>query len=155
MEQMSHYATDNSGLALVSPTASERHWAASAHIAALLLAALTTWVAGAAGVAGAGAVYLLKREESDFVAGHAREAINFNLSMFIYACIAAGVAVLLVGATILTLGIGLILTLPAGILLALACAAIAILWLVCSVVAAIKAWNGERYRYPLTMRLFR
>ncbi len=155
MEQIAQRATDNSGLAIMSVTTSERHWAASAHIAALLLAALTTWVAGAAGVAGAGAVYMLKREQSDFVAEHAREAINFNLSMFIYTCIAAAVAVALVGATILTLGIGLILTLPAGILLALAGAAIAILWLVCSVVAAIKAWNGERYRYPLTIRLVR
>lgn len=155
MEQIAQRATDNSGLAISAPTISERHWAASAHIAALVLAALTTWVAGAAGVAGAGAVYLLKRDQSDFVAEHAREAINFNLSMFIYACIAAAVAVALVGATILTLGIGLILTLPAGILLALAGAAIAILWLVCSVVAAIKAWNGERYRYPLTIRMVR
>ena len=155
MEQISQHATDNSGLAIVSPTASERHWAASAHIGALVLAALTTWVAGAAGVIGAGTVYLLKREQSDFVAEHAREALNFNLSMFIYACVAAAIAVALVGATILTLGIGLILTLPAGILLALAGAAIAILWLLCSVVAAIKAWNGERYRYPLTIRIVR
>ncbi len=155
MEQLSQYTTDNSGLAIVSPSATERHWAASAHIAALVLAALTTWMAGAAGVAGAGTVYLLKREESDFVAEHAREALNFNLSMFIYACAAAAIAVALVGATILTLGIGLILTLPAGILLVLAGAAIAIMWLVCSVVAAIKAWNGERYRYPLTIRLVR
>ncbi len=155
MEQISQHATDNSGLAIVSPSSTERHWAASAHISALVLAALTTWMAGAAGLVGAGTVYLLKREESGFVADHAREALNFNLSMFIYSCAAAAIAVALVGATILTLGIGLILTLPAGILLAMTVAAIAILWLVCSVIAAIKAWNGERYRYPLTIRLVR
>jgi uncharacterized Tic20 family protein len=28
------------------------------------------------------------------------------------------------------------------------------MWLVCSIVAATRAWNGEPYRYPLTLRLF-
>jgi|GEM_PF-223313 len=155
MEQIAQHATVDSGLQAVSPSHSERQWAASAHFAALLLAMLTTWIAGAAGVVGAGTVYLLKRDDSSFVAEHAKEAINFNLSMFIYSCIAVVIGVLLVGATVFTLGIGLILTLPAGIVLVLACAAIALLWLVCSVVATIKAWNGERYRYPLTLRLLK
>jgi uncharacterized protein len=136
-----------------SPTAGERQWAASAHFVALLLALLTSWIVGIAGVAGAGAVYVLKRGDSAFVAEHAREALNFNLSMFIYACLAVAAAVVLLGATVLTLGIGLIVTVPAGLVLALAVAAIAVLWLVCSIIATVKAWNGERYRYPLTLRL--
>ena len=135
-------------------TDEERYWAAGAHLAALVMALLTTWMAGLAGVVGAGGVYLLKRDSSEFVAEHAREALNFNLSMFIYAAVAVALAFVLVGATVLTLGIGLILTLPAGILLALAAAAIAVLWLACSIIATIKAWNGERYRYPLSIRLF-
>jgi uncharacterized protein len=135
------------------PTAGERQWAASAHFVALLLALLTSWIVGIAGVAGAGAVYVLKRGDSAFVAEHAREALNFNLSMFIYACLAVAAAVVLLGATVLTLGIGLIVTVPAGLVLALAVAAIAVLWLVCSIIATVKAWNGERYRYPLTLRL--
>ena len=53
----------------------------------------------------------------------------------------------------LTLGLGLILTLPAGLVLLAAVAALAVLWLVCSVLAAVRAWNGEEYRYPLTLRL--
>ena len=126
-----------------------------AHLSALVLALLTSWIAGVAGVLGAGAVYLVKRDDSAFAREHAREAINFNLSMFIYACLALAAAVVLIGATVLTLGIGLILTLPAGIVLALAIAGIAIAWLVCSVIAMVKAWNGEPYRYPLTLRLFR
>ncbi|MGI8561079.1 MAG: DUF4870 domain-containing protein, partial [Luteimonas sp.] len=130
-----------------------RQWAATAHLAALVLALLTSWIVGFAGVLGAGAIYLLKRDDSPFIAEHAREALNFNLSMFIYACLAVAAGVALVGATILTLGIGLILTLPAGLALVLAVAAIALLWLVCSIIATIRAWNGERYRYPLTLRL--
>jgi hypothetical protein len=61
--------------------------------------------------------------------------------------------VLLLGATVLTLGLGLILTLPAGLVLLAAVVAIAVMWLVCSVIAAVRAWNGEEYRYPLTLRL--
>ena len=138
-----------------APAETDRHWAAMAHLSAILLAMLTSWMAGVAGVVAALAIWLLKKDDSPFVAEHAREALNFNLSMFLYACGAGALAVALVGATVLTLGIGLVLTLPAGIALGLACAALAILWLVCSVIATIKAWNGEPYRYPLTLRLVR
>ena len=138
-----------------SPADTDRHWAAMAHLSALLLALLTSWAAGVAGAVAALVVWLLKKDGAPFVAEHAREALNFNLSMVIYACGAVAVFIALVGATVLTLGIGLILTLPAGILLALACGAIAVLWLVCSVIATVKAWNGESYRYPLSIRLVR
>lgn len=134
---------------------SERHWAAMAHLSALLLAFLTSWAAGLAGVLAAGVVYLIKRNDSAFAAAHAREAVNFNLSMFLYACLACAIGVVLVGATVLTLGIGAIVTAPAGLLLAALAIAIAVMWLVCSIIAAIKAWNGEEYRYPLTLRLLR
>ena len=36
---------------------------------------------------------------------------------------------------------------------ALLAAAVAVMWLVCSVVAMVKAWHGESYRYPFTLRL--
>jgi len=80
-------------LSTASPTSSERQWAAGAHLSALLLALCTGWIAGAAGMLGAGIVYLVKRDDSPFAAGHAREAFNFNLSMFIYACAAVAIAV--------------------------------------------------------------
>lgn len=135
------------------PRANERQWAAAAHLGALLLALLTSWVVGVAGVLAAGVVYLLKRNDSDFVARHAAEALNFNLSMLIYACVALGIGVLLFGATLLTLGLGIIVTAPAALVLLLALGAIALLWLVCSIVATVKAWNGEEFRYPLSIRL--
>lgn len=131
----------------------DRQWAAGAHLGALLLALLTSWTAGIAGMLAAGAVWLLKRDSSPFVAAHAREAFNFNLSMFLYAAAVCLIGLLLLGATVLTLGLGLILTLPAGLLLLAAVGAIAVMWLVCGVIAAVKAWNGEYYRYPLTLRL--
>ena len=134
-------------------SASERQWAAMAHIAALVLALLTTWFAGFAGMLGAGAIYLMKRDASPFVAEHAREAFNFNVSMFIYALVAIAIGIALGVFSVLTLGLGLLLAAPAGLVLLLLVAAVAVLWLVCSVLAAVKAWNGESYRYPLTLRL--
>ena len=136
-----------------STTDSERQWAAMAHIAGLVLALLTTWFAGFAGMLGAGAIYLMKRDASPFVAEHAREAFNFNVSMFIYALVAIAVGVALGVFTVITLGVGLLLTAPAALVLLLACGAVALLWLVCSIIAAVKAWNGESFRYPLTLRL--
>ena len=141
-------------LQTLSPSLSDRQWAVGAHLLALTLAILTAWLVGIAGVLGAGIVYFVKRDDSPFAAAHAKEAINFNLSMLLYSAVAAVIAFLLVGATVLTLGLGIILTAPAGLLLALAIGAIAVMWLVCSVIAAFKAWNGEYYRYPLTIRLF-
>ena len=141
-------------LQTVSPSLSDRQWAAGAHVLALTFAVLTAWLVGIAGVVGAGIVYFVKRDDSPFAAAHAKEAINFNLSMLVYSAVAAVIAFLLVGATVLTLGLGIILTAPAGLVLVLAICGIALLWLVCSVIAAFKAWNGEMYRYPLTIRLF-
>lgn len=139
----------------VGPTESERYWAAGAHAAALVLALMTSWIAGIAGALGALVIWMIKRDDSPFAAAHAKEAVNFNLSMFLYACAAVVIAFVLVGATLLTLGLGIILTGPAGILLALAVIAIGLIWLVCSVIAIYKAYNGEEYRYPLTIRLLK
>lgn len=135
------------------PRADERQWAAAAHLGALVLALLTSWLVGVAGVVAAGVVYLLKRDDSAFVAAHAAEALNFNLSMLIYSCVALAIGFVLFGATVLTLGVAAILTVPAALVLVLALGAIALLWLVCSIVATVKAWNGEQFRYPLSIRL--
>ena len=83
-----------------SATDSERRWAALAHLSALVLALMTSWIAGVAGMLAAAVIYLIKRDDSAFASEHAREAINFNLSMFIYACVAAAIGIVLVGAMI-------------------------------------------------------
>ena len=124
-----------------APSQTDRTWAAGAHGAALLAALLTSWIAGIAGAVAALVVWMLVRDRSAFAAEHAKEAVNFNLSMFIYAAI----AVLLV---IFTLGIGLIVALPMWLVLALA-------WIVCTLLAAFKAYDGQPYRYPITIRLFK
>ena len=133
--------------------AEERQWAMFAHLSALLGGLLTSAVGGWGFFIGPLVIWLMKKETMPFVADQAKEALNFNLSMFLYAAIAAVLAFVLVGATVLTLGLGIILTAPAGIVLALVILAISLMWLVCSIVAALKAWSGEPYRYPMTVRL--
>ena len=96
---------------------------------------------GVPGFLGPLAVWLLHRERDEFVAEQARDALNFNLSLLIYA--AAAIAL-----SIVTLGLGLLLTVPAAIVAIGA-------WLVLSVVAAMRAAEGGRYRYPLTLELVR
>jgi uncharacterized Tic20 family protein len=78
-------------------------------------------------------VYLVKKDEHPFIADQSREALNFNLSVFIYIIVSAILIILVVG----------LLLLPA----------VAIAWLILTIIAAIRANNGEPYRYPLTIRL--
>jgi uncharacterized protein len=125
--------------AQVGPTTNERQMATVAHLVALLAALVTSWFAGIAGVIGALIVWFVVRDRSAFAAEHAKEAINFNLSMFIY-------AVATVMLLIFTLGLGIVIAVPLWIVLGLA-------WIVCTIIAAFRAYDGQTYRYPFTMRL--
>ena len=138
-----------------APSHDDRLWAMGAQVGALIAARVTSWFAGIAGAAAALVVWFLVRDRSAFAAEHAKEAFNFNVSMFIYMCIAGLIGLLLVGGTVLTLGIGALVAIPAGIVLLMALFALAIAWLVFTVIAAIKAYDGEMYRYPLAIRLLK
>lgn len=83
-------------------------------------------------------MWLIRRDEHPFVDHHGKEALNFNLSMLLYGVIA------FVG-SIITLGIGLVVVVPAAIVFF-------VVWVVCTILAAVKANRGEGYRYPLTIR---
>lgn len=117
-----------------------RTWAMAAHISAPILAVVT---GGILFFLGPLIVWLIKRDDHPFIAYHGREALNFNLTFLI-----AGVALVIVAIPvgIATIGLGLI---PLAILAFI----IGIGWLVLSIVAGVKASNGESYRYPFTMRL--
>ncbi|MDQ3241263.1 MAG: DUF4870 domain-containing protein [Actinomycetota bacterium] len=90
-------------------------------------------------------LWLAKRESHPFIDAQGKEALNFNLSALLY------IVVLFVFGfifTVLTLGFGLFLLVPAFI------AAMAA-WVVLVIVAAVKASKGEVFRYPLTIRFVR
>jgi uncharacterized protein len=116
-----------------------RNWALAAHLSAFLGA----WIALA--FVGPLVVWLLKREEHPYIDHHAREALNFNLSVLLYGVV---LAILAIPIGVLTLGLGL---LPVILLFG----ALALGWLVLTIIAAVAASNGEAYRYPLTVRLVR
>ncbi|WP_335871666.1 DUF4870 domain-containing protein [Bacillus sp. 2205SS5-2] len=78
-------------------------------------------------------IWLLKRDDSEFIDYHGREYINFFLSYTVYGIICSILVIVLVGALLwVVLGIFLV---------------------VFPVVAAIKAYEGERYKIPFVFRL--
>lgn len=117
----------------------ENNWAGGVHVAAFILAVFTSWSAGIGGMVAAFVVWLMKKDESPFIRKHAAEAFNFNFSMFIYALIAVLVF-------FMTLTLGIVFLLPIGIVMA-------IVWLWCTVQAAIAGFDGREYRYPISFRI--
>ena len=82
-------------------------------------------------------VYFAMRDDSAYVRDNAKEALNFHLSLLIYG-LGCGLLVLtIIGA-------------PLAILIGIA---IAVGGFVLSIVAAIRASDGEVYKYPLTIGL--
>ncbi len=87
-------------------------------------------------------IWMTKRASSSFVDDHGREALNFQITLLIYAIglpLIAGV----LGA--ITCGVGLILMIPAVV-------GPYVLGLVGMILAAVAANRGEFYRYPMTFR---
>lgn len=137
----------------------ERLWASGVHLAALLAAFFTSWMVGIAGAVVAICIWFLVRDRHPFAAEHAKECFNFNLSMFIYACAAVVVGLVLgvgaVIATVATLGLAALVAAPIVLILVLALGAIAVLWVVFGIIAAMKAYEGQPYRYPMTIRFLK
>ncbi len=117
----------------------QNNWAGGVHVAAFLTAVLTSWSAGVGGMVASFVAWLIKKDESPFIRKHAAEAFNFNFSMFIYSLIAVFFA-------LITLGLGLIFVIPAAMVLV-------VVWLWCTIQAAMAGFDGKEYRYPFTLRL--
>jgi uncharacterized Tic20 family protein len=112
-----------------APTENERTWGMLAHLSAL--AGLVVPLIGIA--LGPLVVWLAKRDESEFVAAHAKEALNFNISVLLGAIVCMLLMLVFIGVLLGT--------------------ALFIAWLVMTLVAAIKASEGHAYRYPFSLRL--
>ena len=80
-------------------------------------------------------IYLFYRESSSYVGDQAKEALNFQISLFLLA-----IALVVVNAfTCFVLWPLLFVPL--------------ILQLVFGIIASLSVWSGESYRYPVTLRL--
>jgi uncharacterized Tic20 family protein len=110
-----------------APRGNEKMWAILCHISV---------VSVGLGLVLPLAVYLAYRHESDYAEHHAREALNFHLALLLYClcCIPL----------IFVFGLGVALLLVAGLAST-----------VFGIIAAVKASDGVRYRYPATIRFIR
>lgn len=128
-------------------------WAVGAHLSALLVLAAVPL----ANLFGPLVVWLIVRGKYPFGERHAREALNFNLSVMIYLLAIVGMVGL--SAVVYSNFVPLGPEQESGVLVVLAAAllfmALAVGWFVLAVTAALRARRGEEYRYPLTMRLVR
>jgi uncharacterized Tic20 family protein len=106
------------------PNKDARTWAMFCH-----LAGLAAFVLPALGsVIGPLVVWLVKKDEFPFVDEQGKEALNFQITMFIYGFVA-----------------GILCFVCIGFILA---PAVLIADIVCMILAAVKANDGFHYRYP-------
>jgi uncharacterized protein len=77
-------------------------------------------------------IWLIKKDESPFVDDQGKESLNFQISISIYAIIAALLTLVVIGFVLVI--------------------ALLTFDMVMVIIAAVKSNNGERYRYPLCMR---
>ena len=78
-------------------------------------------------------VYLVMKEDSIFVKDHAREALNFHLSLFFYTLICVPLVMIMIGIPMLI--------------------ALVFFSFIAAILAAVKVSDGAIYRYPLCIRL--
>jgi len=111
------------------PTAEERQWALVAHLSGLVASAL-----GGFAFLGPLVVWLVKKDQSAFVADQAKEALNFQIAVTIALLVSFGIAIVTCVGVILfpIVGIGSLLF---------------------SILAAVEANKGVYYRYPYSIRL--
>ncbi|HEY3756198.1 MAG TPA: DUF4870 domain-containing protein [Opitutaceae bacterium] len=80
-------------------------------------------------------LYLVMKRDSPFITHHAREALNFHLSLLLYGIICIPLCIIVIGA------IGYVV--------------IGLIGLICAIVAAVRASQGVYYEYPMTIRFVR
>ncbi len=108
-------------------SATERRWGMACHMAGLL-----GYLLPLGSLIGPGLIWLLGRRHGAWVVEQGREALNFQISFHLYTLLALLLSLLLVGLPLLLAVFLLHLSLPLAV--------------------AIRAGNGERYRYPFTWR---
>ncbi len=105
----------------------DRNWGLIAH-----LSSLSGLIIPLGSVLGPLIVYLVKKDQSAFGTDCAKEALNFNITVVIAAIVCAILWLVFV-----------------GILLSVA---LFFVWLVLTIIAAVRASEGTSYRYPATIR---
>ena len=123
------------------PSAEEKQWAMFAHLSALAGAVLSSAFGGWGTFIGPLIIWLIKKDTMPFVASQAKEALNFNITV-------SAIFLMLLILTIITFGIGALLTFPIMLVVGIAA-------LVFTIIAAVKASEGIEYRYPVSVRIIK
>ena len=121
MEQRPQSFLGSDDQPLATPSSEERTMAILSHVLCLVVWLFAPLI-----------IYLVKKDESQFVAAHAKEALNFQI-------------------TIVIVVIVLIVTIVVILLLWV----LGIVSTVLVIVATIKASENKLYRYPFTIRLIK
>jgi len=112
------------------PTQDERTWGMLAH-----LTAFSGFLIPLGNIIAPLIVWLVKRDQSQFVADQGKESLNFNISVLLAGAVCAVLVFVFIG---ILMGVALFFY-----------------WLAMTIVAGIKASEGIRYRYPFTLRLIK
>lgn len=112
------------------PGVEERNWAMVCH-----LSTFAGYLIPLANIFAPLVIWALKREGNPLVDDQGKEAMNFQISITLYVMVALLFSLLLIGIPFLL--------------------ALLLADLVFTLIAAIKAGDGETYRYPLTLRFIR
>lgn len=99
------------------------------------LLALSGFIIPLGNIIGPLVMWLIKKDQSYFVDMHGKESLNFQISITIYSIVSALLIFILIG-------------IVTSIILF-------IFWLAMTIIASIRASEGNGYRYPLTIRFFR
>ena len=106
----------------------ERTWGMLCHLSALAM-----FIIPFGNIIGPLVIWLIKKDESSFVDDQGKESLNFQISITIY-CLVSAMLILVIIGIFLLIGLG-------------------VLTLVLIIVASVKSNSGEKFRYPLTIRL--
>ena len=109
-----------------------RMWAMFCHLAGLAGYVVPVVISG---IIAPLIVWQIKKDEHPFVNEHGKEAVNFQISILLYTVICILFIFICVGVIMLV--------------------AVGIFNIVCLLIAAIKANNGEYYRYPICIRFIK
>jgi uncharacterized Tic20 family protein len=114
----------NDSLPTIVPTSDEKTMALLSHILTIVAWFIAPLI-----------IYLLRKDESTFVAEHAKESLNFQITMLVFYVISGILVLLLIGLLFIWI--------------------LSIVNLILVVVATIKAGEGKLYKYPINFRLIK
>jgi hypothetical protein len=119
---------DNSDYSGLTPD--EKTFGMLTHLSALLFLILPSF----GNVIGPLVVWLLKKDQSEWIDRQGKESLNFQISITIYAILSGILVIVLIGFLLLPL--------------------LFIFWLIFVIIASVKVSNGEEFHYPLAIRFF-